>query len=80
MKTREINMTTIRTLLESLDLINTNESGHDATDAKRKMQAFSELGLDEHQREVFILTWDFQQREIDSLNLIIHELQLGYEL
>lgn len=45
-------MSDMRKLIESLDLLENQSS-------PAKEKAFRALGLDEHQREVFELTWDY---------------------
>jgi hypothetical protein len=50
-------MSDIRKLLESIDSIE-SISDSDSPDPE-KIAAFRELGLDQHQWEVFSMTWDF---------------------
>ncbi len=59
---------TIRKLLESLDQIADDSDSYDADGTPEMLQAFRELGLDEHQWDVFKLVWNYRQREIDQLS------------
>lgn len=57
-------MSDMKKLLESIDAIQEVEM---FSETPEKLAAFKELGLDQHQWEVFSLTWDYRQNEIDDL-------------
>lgn len=68
----------MKKLIESIDAI--QEAFYDNDTDREKMNAFRELGLDEHQWEVFSMTWDYRQKEIDDIHEHAAELAAGEDL